>query len=214
VYVWLAVLSAAIVAVESPGPTPSMAPTRSVTLMPVELASAYSTQCAAKVQPPYAHPGGTVFVGGFTTLNGQIDVGQVICPAYQGLVRFDLDGLDAGSIVKATLFYEVKQNYNMDGSTGQRRAPCVGGIGVTTQTWSPEQKAITPTLTELDSLRPLRGNFKPPPIDITTFLKTHLAEVKANGLLLDGTVENIARHHCLAAVGHIELRLQIVGAAQ
>lgn len=208
-YVLLAVVAAVFAATESPSPVP----TRGVTLTPVEFASAYTTQCAAKIQPPYAHPGGTVFVGGFTTLNGQLDVGQVICPAYQGLVRFDLDGLDAGSIAKASLFYESKQNYDIEGGTGQRRATCVGAIGVTTQTWSAEQKVITPTLPELESLRPLRGNFKSPPIDITTLLKAHLAEIKANGLLIDGTVENIARHHCLAALGHIELRLQIVGAA-
>jgi hypothetical protein len=206
-YVWLAVLGAAIIAVES------SAPTRSVTLTPVESASAYSTQCAVKVQPPYAHPGGTVFVGGFTSLNGQVNVGAIICPAYQGLVRFDLDGLDAGSIAKALLFYEAKQSYDISGVSSRGRATCVGAIGVTSQTWSPEQKVITPTLPLLDSVRPARGNFKSPPVDITAFLKEHLAEVKTNGLVFDGTVENLAVHHCLAALGQIELRLQIAGTA-
>jgi hypothetical protein len=208
VYIVLVLVSAIVVAVESP------VPTRSVTLTPVELASAYNIQCAAKVQPPYAHPAGTVFVGGFTVLNGQIGVGATICPAYQGLVRFDLDGLDAGSIVKASLFYEAKHSYSLDGSSFGRGPTCVGAIGATTQTWSVEQKAIAPTLPEIESMRSLRGNFKSPPIDVTPLLKAHLTEIKANGLLLDGTVENIARHVCLAAVGHIELRLQITGAAQ
>ena len=59
----------------------------------------------------------------------------------------------------------------------------------------------------------LRGNVKGPPVDVTALLKAHLAEVKANGLLLDGTVENPAAHRCFAAVGQIELRLGIAGPA-
>jgi hypothetical protein len=205
---WLAVLIAAATA------TPSAGPTRSVTLTPVEYASAYTTQCAAKTQAPYPHPGSTVFVGAFTVQNGEIGVGTVICPAYQGLVRFDLDGLDAGSIAKASLFYESKQNYEIGGSFSHGRVSCVGGIGVTTQAWSPEQKAITPTVPELDALRPPHGGtFRSTPVDITALVKEHLAEVKANGLLLSGSLENAGVHHCLAAEGQIELRLQIAGPA-
>ena len=194
-------------------PSASPVPTRNVTLTPVEVASAYTTQCPAKVPPPYAHPSGTVFVGGFTAINGQTGSGAVICPAYQGLLRFDLDGLDAASIVKATLFYQAKQNYNADGTTNRSRATCVGAIGATAQAWSVEPKPITPTLAEVESLRPLRGDFRSPPIDITALLKGHLADVKANGLVLDGTVENLATHLCYAALGHIELRLEITGAS-
>ena len=210
--IWLAILSAAA-ALASPSPTPSAVPTRTVTLTPAEMANAYSTQCAVKVQPTYAHPGDTVFVGAFTTLNGQADAGQVVCPAYQGLVRFDLDGLDAGSIFKASLFYESKQNYEIGGALSHGRLSCIGGIGVTEQTWSPEPKALTPTLLEVDSVKALHGTFKSAPVDITALVKAHLAEVKANGLVLDGGVQSTTVHHCLSAEGQIELRLQIVGAA-
>jgi hypothetical protein len=212
-HAWLAVLGAAVVALASPAPTPSTAPTRSVTLTPAETANAYNTQCAAKVQPPYGHPGGAVFVGAFTVLNGQIDAGQAVCPAYQGVVRFDLDGLDVGSIVKASLFYESKQNYEIGGALSHRRVACVGGIGVTAQTWTPETKPITPTLPEVDGVKALHGTFKSTPVDITALVKAHLAEIKANGLVLDGAVDTSGVHHCLCAVGGIELRLQIVGAA-
>jgi len=194
-----------------PSPTASPVPTRKVTLTPIEVASAYTTQCAAKVPPPYAHPSGTVFVGGFTAINPQIGSGTLICSAYQGLVRFDLDGLDAASIVKAMLFYEAKQNYHVDGSTFRGRATCVGAIGATAQSWSAESKPITPTLAESETIRPLRGNFRSPPIDITALLKGHIADIKANGIVLDGTVENLATHLCYAALGHIELRLDITG---
>ena len=204
------ILLALALASAFPSPSASPLPTRTVTLTPIEVASAY-TQCTAKVPPPYAHPSGTVFVGGFTAINPQIGSGTVICPAYQGLVRFDLDGLDAASIVKATLFYEAKQNYKVDGTTFKGRATCVGAIGATAQSWSAESKPITPTLTEVESIRPLRGNFRSPPIDVTALLKGHLADVKANGLVLDGTVENLAAHVCLSALGHIELRLEITG---
>jgi hypothetical protein len=207
-HIWLVVVGIMLAATESPSPMP----TRSVTLTPADMANAYTTQCAAKTQPPYAHPGATVFVGAFTVQNGQIDAGQTVCPAYQGLVRFDLDGLDAGSIVKASLFYESKQNYDVGGAFSHRRVSCVGGIGVTAQTWSSEPKAITPTLLEVDSVKPPHGTFKSAPVDITALVKGHLAEVKANGLVLEGGVDNSAVHHCLAAEGQIELRLQIVGA--
>jgi len=197
-------------------PTPSAMPVRTVVLTPVEFASAYTYQCGGAPQPPYAHPPSTVFVGGWTgarSLNGGAYArSQLICSVYQGLVRFDLDGLDAASISSARLFYESKQNYFVDGTIDRNRALCIGGIGVTAQSWSSDEKSITPTLEELDALRPPHANFKSPPIDVTALLRAHLDDVKANGLTLDGTVENVSTLHCLAAIGHLELRLAISGA--
>jgi hypothetical protein len=144
-----------------------------------------------------------VFVGGIVR-NG------ALCSVYQGLVRFDLDGLDAASIVSAKLFYQSKQNYFADGSTDRNHALCIGTIGTLKQAWSSEEKSITPMLVQDDSLRSPHPNLKGPPIDVTALLKAHLDEVKANGLAFDGTVENVATRHCLSALGQIELRLAIV----
>jgi len=200
-------------------PTPSAVPVRTVVLTPVEFASAYTYQCGGAPQPPYLHPPSTVFVGGWTGVRqpgafvgGAAARAATICSVYQGLVRFDLDGLDAASISSARLFYESKQNYFVDGTTDRNRALCIGGIGVTAQSWSSDEKSITPVLEEVDALRPPHANFKSPPIDITALLRAHLEDVKANGLTLDGTVENVSTRHCLAAIGHLELRLAISGA--
>jgi len=200
-------------------PTPTAVPVRTVVLTPVEFASAYTYECGGAPQPPYAHPPSTVFVGGWTGArqpglygNNATARSQTICSVYQGLVRFDLDGLDAASISSARLFYESKQNYFVDGTTDRNRALCIGAIGVTATSWSSDQKAITPILEERDTLGPPHANFKSPPIDITALLRAHLEDVKANGFTLDGTVENVSTRHCLAAIGHLELRLSITGA--
>lgn len=186
------------------GASPSATPVavRTVTLTPVEVASAYTKDCAGSLQPPYPHPTGTIFVGGLMR-------GQTICPAYQGLVRFDLDGLDAASIASARLFYSAKQNYNMDGTTDRTRATCIGSVGTTGQAWMSEEKAIQPVLEARDVVRMPRGTFKSPPIDVTAFLRAHLDDVKANGLIFNGTVENPSTRRCLAAIGQLELRLGI-----
>lgn len=179
---------------------------RTVTLTPVEVASAYAKDCGGvALQPPYPHAAGTVVVGALST-------GQMICPAYQGLVRFDLDGLDAASIASARLFYESKQNYNAEGRTERGKSACVGSVGTTGQTWNAEEKTIAAVLAERDTVHLPRAAFRAPPVDIAPLLRAHLDEVKANGLVFSGTVEVPSMRHCLAAVGHIELRLGISAA--
>ncbi|HZV79304.1 MAG TPA: hypothetical protein VFF60_06755 [Candidatus Binatus sp.] len=194
---------AALIILLAASPASSPVPTRTITLTPVDFASAFTNECGGAPTPPFAHPPNTVFVGGIVR-NG------ALCSVYQGLVRFDLDGLDAASIVSAKLFYQSKQNYFADGSIDRNRAICVGAIGTLKQSWSSEEKSITPILVQDDSLRSPHPNLKGPPIDVTTLLKTHLDEVKANGLAFDGTVENVASRHCLSALYQIELRLAIV----
>ncbi|MBV8170866.1 MAG: hypothetical protein JO219_02935 [Candidatus Eremiobacteraeota bacterium] len=194
----------ALAALLAASPAATSVPVRTVTLTPVEYANAFSTACGSP-QPPAAHPANTVFVGGIIK-NGNV------CSLYQGLIRFDLDGLDAASIVSARLFYQAKQDYFADGAPDRNRALCIGSIGTLKQSWSSEEKSITPILSQDESLHAPRTNLKGPPIDVTPLLKTRLDEIKTNGLAFDGTVENIATKHCLAAIGQIELRLSIVAA--
>ncbi len=191
----------------SPTPTPTPAQVRTITLTPVELASASAKECAGPLAAPYAHLSGTIFVG-------VVIRGQTTCPAYQGLVRFDLDGLDAASIASAKLFYESKQNYKADGSTERGRALCVGAIGTTAASWTSDEKPISPPLEMKDLFRPARGPFKAPPLDVTAFLRAHLDDVKANGIVLNGALEDPTARRCLAAVGQIELRLGISAAPE
>jgi hypothetical protein len=191
----------------SPAPTPTPAQVRTITLTPVELANAYVKECSGPLAPPYAHLSGTIFVG-------VVIRGQTICPAYQGLVRFDLDGLDAASIASAKLFYESKQNYNPDGSTERGHTLCVGAIGTTAASWTSDEKPISPPLDMKDLFRPARGPFKAPPLDVTAFLRAHLDDVKANGLVFNGALENLTARRCLAAIGQMELRLGISAAPE
>ena len=186
----------------SPAPTPTPAQVRTITLTPVELASAYAKECAGPMAAPYAHLSGTIFVGVLIR-------GQIACPAYQGLVRFDLDGLDAASIASAKLFFESNQNYNSDGSTERGHTLCVGAIGTTSASWTSDEKPISPPLDTKDLFRPARAPFKAPPLDVTAFLRAHLDDVKANGLVFSGALENPTAHRCLAAIGQLELRLGI-----
>jgi hypothetical protein len=186
-------------------PTPSALPVRSVTLPAVEFASAYTSGCPGAAQPPFAHPANTVFVGA-------VAHGQTICTFYQGLVRFDLDGLDAASIASARLYYAAKQNYSLNGSTEKGRAVCLGSIGTVAQPWNADEKALTSTLSQRDALRPPHVNLNGPPIDITAFLRAHLEDVKSNGFAFDGAVGAVPAHYCFAALGQIELRLGISGA--
>ncbi|MBV8222228.1 MAG: hypothetical protein JO293_02620, partial [Candidatus Eremiobacteraeota bacterium] len=129
-----------------------------------------------------------------------------------GLVRFDLDGLDSASIASARLYYAAKQNYTLAGASEKGRTPCLASVGTVTQTWSGDEKALTPTLSQRDSLRAPRVNLDGPPIDITAFLRAHLDDVKNNGFAFDGGVGSSSAHYCLAALGQIELRLGISGA--
>ena len=207
IVVWFALLAAFA------SPSASPVPTRNVTLTPIETMSAYGAPCSAKPQAPFAHPSGTVFVGAITVANAPPATGTIVCSAYQGLARFDLDGLDAASIVKATLFYESKQGYEIDGAVMRKHSPCIGSVGVTNDAWMPEPRPISPIVPELETFKLSHGSFKSPPVDITAFVRAHVSEVKANGLVLDGAIDDPPARSCLAAVGHIELRLEITGAA-
>lgn len=195
--------------------SPTTPQTRDLTLRPVEMASAYNLDCTTF--PPYQHPTGTVFVGAFTeypnVFGATVPVGTEMCEAYQGLVRFDLSDVDVASIVSATLSYWSEENYNFDGTTSRNRATCVGGIGATTRAWDASQRRIMSLLDGVDHFQPPRGTFISPPIDITAFLKDHMSEIRANGLVLDATVENFSTHLCYAAIGRIELRLDLAPAA-
>jgi hypothetical protein len=51
-------------------------------------------------------------------------------------------------------------------------------------------------------------------LDVTAFLRAHLDDVKANGLVFNGALENPTAHRCLAAIGQIELRLGISAAPE